>query len=32
MDVDILFRFIRGQTHFGMPSGVEMGLALNVPI
>lgn len=32
MEVDILFQFGGGQTHFGMPSGVEMSLALNVPI
>ena len=24
MEVDILFRFIGGQTHIGMPSGVKM--------
>ena len=24
MEVDILFRFIGGQTHIGMPSGIKM--------
>ena len=26
---NILHRFIKGQTHFGMPRGAEVNLALN---
>ena len=29
---DFLYKFIEGQTHFGMPSDVKMNLALNEPI
>jgi hypothetical protein len=29
---NILYRLIEGQTHFGMPRGAEMSLALNEPI
>ena len=28
---NILYRFIEGQTHIGMPRGANMDLALNVP-
>ena len=28
---DILYQFIKGQTHFGLPSGAQMNLALNEP-
>jgi hypothetical protein len=27
----ILYRFIVGQSHFGMPGGAKMNLALNEP-
>ena len=29
---NILYRFMEGQTHFGMPRGVKMSLALHEPI
>ena len=28
---NILYQFIKGQTHFGMQRGIKMGLALNEP-
>ena len=28
---DILIRFVEGQTHFGMPRGAKISLALNEP-
>jgi hypothetical protein len=29
---NILYRFMKGQTHFGMPKGAKMSLALHEPI
>jgi hypothetical protein len=31
-DLNFLHKFIEGQTHFGMPSDVKIGLAPNEPI
>ena len=28
---DIPYRVIKGQTHFGMPRGVDMSLTINEP-
>ena len=27
---NVLYQFIEGQTHFGMPRGAKMSLALNI--
>ena len=29
---NIVYQFIKGQSHFGMPRGAKMSLALNEPV